>query len=190
MVRYLVVGLYVGAATVGVFAVWYTRTSFLGLDFSGDGHRPVTWRQLSRWGECESWSRTEFPGGSYSAGGVTYAFSGDSRCDYFTEGKLKASTLSLTVLVVIEMFNACNAISEDISLLVMPPWINPWLIIAMAGSFGLHFIILYVPALARIFSIVPLDASEWGLVLLFATPVWIIDEVLKAYARNVVQKGK
>jgi len=29
MVRYLVVGLYVGAATVGVFAIWYTQTEFL-----------------------------------------------------------------------------------------------------------------------------------------------------------------
>ena len=34
LVRYLVVGLYVGVATVGVFAVWFTRSSFLG-------YRPV-----------------------------------------------------------------------------------------------------------------------------------------------------
>ena len=189
-VRYLVVGLYVGAATVGVFAVWYTRTSFLGIDFGKDGHTTVTWAQLSRWSECATWPASEFAGGSWSAGGVEYTFAGANKCDYFTEGKLKASTLSLTVLVVIEMFNACNAISEDISLFVMPPWINPWLLLAMASSFALHFVILYVPALARIFSIVPLDASEWALVLLFSTPVWLIDEALKLYGRNVVMAGK
>jgi Ca2+-transporting ATPase len=190
MVRYLVVGLYVGAATVGVFAVWYTRTSFLGLDFGKDGHTVVTWKQLSRWSECATWPAKEFSGGSFVAGGVEYSFRGAEKCDYFTEGKLKASTLSLTVLVVIEMFNACNAISEDISLFVMPPWINPWLLLAMFSSFALHFLILYVPALARIFSIVPLDASEWALVLLFSTPVWLIDEALKFYGRNVVMHGK
>ena len=33
-------------------------------------------------------------------------------CGYFDEGKMKACTLSLTVLVAIEMFNALNALSE------------------------------------------------------------------------------
>ena len=36
----------------------------------------------------------------------------DEPCDYFTVGKAKASTLSLSVLVAIEMFNALNALSE------------------------------------------------------------------------------
>ena len=59
----------------------------------------------------------------------------------------------------------------------MPPWINPWLLAAEAVSFGLHFLILYVPALANIFGIVPLSFQEWLLVILFASPVILIDEV-------------
>ncbi len=47
---------------------------------------------------------------SYTAGTQTYTFS--QPCDYFTYGKAKASTLSLSVLVAIEMFNAMNALSE------------------------------------------------------------------------------
>ena len=47
---------------------------------------------------------------SYTAGGQTVHFG--SSCEYFTEGKAKASTLSLSVLVAIEMFNALNALSE------------------------------------------------------------------------------
>ena len=107
-------------------------------------------------------------------------------CDYFTDGKIKACTLSLTVLVAIEMFNALNALSEDGSLLTMPPWCNPYLMAAMALSFGLHFLILYVPMLASVFSIVPLTLNEWLLVLLFSTPVVLIDEVLKFVGRTFV----
>ena len=58
------------------------------------------------------------------------------------EGKAKACTLALTVIVVIEMFNALNALSEDSSLLTMPPWSNPWLLVAIVVSISLHCVIL------------------------------------------------
>ena len=92
-------------------------------------------------------------------------------------------TLSLSVLVAIEMFNSLNALSEDVSLLSMPPWVNPWLLLAMSVSFGLHFLILYVPFLAQIFGIVPLSLNEWLLVVAVAFPVILIDEVLKFVGR-------
>ena len=53
----------------------------------------------------------------------------------------------------------------------MPPWVNPWLLLAMSVSFGLHFLILYVPFLVQVFGIVPLSLKEWLLVLLVALPV-------------------
>lgn len=96
---------------------------------------------------------------------------------------MKAMTLSLSVLVAIEMFNSLNALSEDGSLLTMPPWVNPWLLVAMSISFGLHFLILYVPFLAQVFGIVPLSFKEWLLVLAVAFPVIIIDEILKLVGR-------
>lgn len=65
---------------------------------------------------------------------------------YFEGGKVVASTMSLSVLVTIEMLNALNALSEDGSLLQMPPWANPWLLVAMLVSFGLHFLIMFVVA--------------------------------------------
>ncbi|VVB00786.1 unnamed protein product [Arabis nemorensis] len=99
------------------------------------------------------------------------------------QGKIKASTLSLSVLVAIEMFNSLNVLSEDGSLVTMPPWVNPWLLLAMAVSFGLHFVILYVPFLAQVFGIVPLSLNEWLLVLAVSLPVILIDEVLKFEGR-------
>ena len=53
--RWLVVGCYVGFATVGSFATWYTSTSFLGIDLSQDGHTPITFAQLRGWEACHSW---------------------------------------------------------------------------------------------------------------------------------------
>ena len=85
----------------------------------------------------------------------------ENPCSYFTAGKVKASTLSLTVLVIIEMLNAFNALSEDGSLLQMPPWTNPYLIIACTGSVLVHFVILYVPFLSKIFAVCALDGHDW-----------------------------
>jgi Ca2+-transporting ATPase len=38
IIRYSVIGTYVGCATVGIFIYWY-----LFADFTGDGHTLVTW---------------------------------------------------------------------------------------------------------------------------------------------------
>ncbi|KAJ9178212.1 hypothetical protein P3X46_010112 [Hevea brasiliensis] len=177
--RYLVIGFYVGLATVGVFIIWYTHHTFLFIDLSGDGHSIVTYSQLANWDQCSTWEG--FSVSPFNAGSQVFTF--DNPCDYFRGGKIKASTLSLSVLVAIEMFNSLNALSEDGSLLTMPPWVNPWLLLAMFVSFGLHFLILYVPFLAQVFGIVPLSLNEWLLVLAVAFPVILIDEVLKFVGR-------
>lgn len=185
--RYLVIGGYVGIATVGIFILWFTQPSFLGIDLVGDGHTLVTVSQLRNWGDCPSWSNfsvTPFSVGSNRI--INFS----NPCDYFTTGKVKAMTLSLSVLVAIEMFNSLNALSEDNSLLTMPPWRNPYLIVAMSVSFGLHSLILYVPFLADVFGIVPLGLNEWILVISVSAPVILIDELLKIVARSRKWKRK
>jgi len=194
--RYLVVGAYVGFATVGAFVSWYGHgvgsEPFLGLiDLSKDGHTTVTMHELMNWDKCNTTTNmftldgvsTKYEPNDWVAGSKTYTIEG---CDYFDSlGKRKASTLSLSVLVSIEMFNALNALSEDGSLLVIPPWDNIYLMIAMAVSFGLHFVILYVPTLSPLFEVVPLNKEEWALVMLYSFPVILIDEVLKFVGRSL-----
>ena len=51
----------------------------------------------------------------------------------------------MQVLVVVEMFNALNALSENASLVTQPPWRNMWLLAAIAVSMVslLHALQLY-----------------------------------------------
>lgn len=105
----------------------------------------------------------------------------------FTNDSAKAaSTISLSMLesspcisnkanprslVVIEMFNAMNALSSSESLLTLPLWNNMILVYAIALSMALHFGILYTPFLQGLFSIVPLNLKEWQAVLFISLPV-------------------
>jgi len=172
--RYMVIGLYVGIATVGVFAHWYIYYE------ADDGHTLVTWYQLTHWSECPA-GTGEFENFAVNDfGGLSFK---ESPCSYFQKGKVKASTMSLSVLVAIEMFNALNALSEDGSLFHIPPYENPYLLLAMLLSFGMHFVILYVPFLAKIFAITPLTFTDWMIVLAWSLPVILIDEVLKFVGR-------
>ena len=54
-VRWMVVGFYVGFATVAAFAFWYMFDNVLGVDLSQDGHSTVTWYQLTHYTQCSQW---------------------------------------------------------------------------------------------------------------------------------------
>lgn len=175
--RYFIIGTYVGCATIGIFVYWYLFFQHV------DGHSLISWQQLTHWSECEKW--TDFKVNSFS--GIDLSA---NACQYFFSGKRKAVTLSLTVLVVIEMFNAMNAISDESSLLKMPPYKNKWLILAIFSSITLHCMILYVPFFNEIFGIAPLDCKEWMLVLYFSIPVVAIDELIKLYVRSTNKRKR
>uniref|UniRef100_A0A669CGS0 Calcium-transporting ATPase n=1 Tax=Oreochromis niloticus TaxID=8128 RepID=A0A669CGS0_ORENI len=96
-------------------------------------------------------------------------------------------TMALSVLVTIEMCNALNSLSENQSLVRMPPWSNFWLISAMTLSMSLHFMIIYVDPLPMIFKLTHLSTEQWIVVLKLSFPVIAIDEVLKFVARNYVE---
>lgn len=74
--------------------------------------------------------------------------------------------------------------SENESLLTLPLWANPYLVVSIVLSMALHFMILYVPFFTKLFVIVPLNQEEWYAVLWISIPVIIIDEVLKFITRT------
>ncbi|SCA48241.1 calcium-transporting ATPase, putative [Plasmodium ovale] len=173
LLRYIVIGTYVGVATVSIFVYWYLFYP------DWDNHTLINFYQLSHYNQCKSWRNFKV--------NKIYGMS-DDVCSYFSTGKVKASTLSLSVLVLIEMFNALNALSEYNSLFEIPPWRNMYLVLATIGSLLLHVLILYIPPLARIFGVVALTSYDWFLVFLWSFPVIIIDEIIKFYAKRQLNR--
>ncbi|KAL8999282.1 MAG: hypothetical protein Q9169_001827 [Polycauliona sp. 2 TL-2023] len=156
--RYMVVGVYVGAATVFGYAWWFM--------LNPEGPRITFW-QLCHFHQCSS----QFP---------------EIGCEMFSNDYAKAaSTMSLSILVVIEMLNAMNALSSSESLLTLPLWKNMYLVLAISLSMGLHFVLLYVPFFQGLFAIVPLNWNEWQAVLWISIPVILIDELLKFFERKI-----
>ncbi|KAK9751680.1 Cation transporter/ATPase, N-terminus [Popillia japonica] len=156
--RYLAIGGYVGAATVGAAAWWFM--------FSETGPGMSYW-QLTHHLACST--------GSDDFKGID--------CKVFADPH--PMTMALSVLVTIEMLNAMNSLSENQSLIAMPPWCNFWLLGSMLLSFSLHFVILYVEVLAAVFQVCPLTPDEWITVLKFSIPVILLDETLKFIARKI-----
>merc|ERR1711910_44744 len=155
--RYMAIGVYVGAATVGASSYWFL--------FDSTGPQ-MSYYQLTHHMSCYS-NPEDFKGLS---------------CEIFQAPE--AITMALSVLVTIEMANALNSVSENQSLALMPPWVNPYLLGAMALSFSLHFVILYTDFLNVVFNISALTFDQWMVVLKFSLPVLLLDEALKFIARN------
>ncbi|CAO3636119.1 unnamed protein product [Cunninghamella echinulata] len=155
--RYMVIGTYVGIATVFGYVWWFIFY---------EGGPQITYFQLSHFHNCED----------------LFPLIG---CQMFTnEYSMKATTMSLSILVIIEMFNAMNSISENDSLLTFPFWVNPYLVLAIGLSILLHCMILYVPFFNQLFFILPLNKDEWLAVIGFSLPVIVLDEILKYITRQ------
>jgi len=158
--RYMVIGGYVGAATVAGAAYWFMY------DVTGPG---VTFYQLSHFMQCCP-ENEDFAG---------------LNCHIFEASP--PMTMALSVLVTIEMCNALNSLSENQSLVRMPPWSNFWLAAAMTLSMSLHFMIIYVDPLPMVFKLTHLNIDQWLMVLKLSFPVILLDEILKFVARNYLE---
>ena len=82
-----------------------------------------------------------------------------------------------------EMLRALCAVSETESLLQKPPWANRWLLAGVTLPMLLHVGVLYSKPLATLFQLAPLSAQDWKVVLAFAAPLVILEELLKLGAR-------
>ncbi|XP_038669546.1 sarcoplasmic/endoplasmic reticulum calcium ATPase 2 isoform X2 [Scyliorhinus canicula] len=158
--RYIAIGVYVGLATVGAATWWFM--------YDEDGPQ-VTFSQLRHFMQCTP----------------DHPLYQNIECGIF-ESRYP-TTMALSVLVTIEMCNALNSLSENQSLLRMPPWVNVWLLGTICISMSLHFLILYVEPLPLVFQVTALNWPQWVVVLKISLPVILLDETLKYISRNYIE---
>jgi Ca2+-transporting ATPase len=118
LTRYIITGLYVGLATIGIFAQHYLAQG-------------LTLSELSKWSQCgELWTPRN------GAAEICTALFRES-------GRLLPQSLALTTLVCMEMMKALSAVSVDSSILQVSPLRNKWLLLGVSGPFLLHLLVLY-----------------------------------------------
>lgn len=81
-----------------------------------------------------------------------------------------AQTMAFTTLVILELV----AVQVIRSLYNASIFSNPYIIAAVALSVLLQLFIVYTPFLQDVFKTVPLNASEWGVILAITVVVWIL----------------
>ncbi|CAF4155802.1 unnamed protein product, partial [Rotaria magnacalcarata] len=160
--RYLAIGSYVGFAVVWSATWWSMHAS--------NGPKLSYWHLQNHF-KCRG-------------GGKDWE---NINCSVFEDPH--PMTMALSVLVTIEMLNALNSLSENQSLLKMPPWKNKYLLYAIALSMSLHMMILYIPMFNTVFQICPLSLEEWLAVIKISLPVILLDELLKFIARRYIDRG-
>ncbi|CAL5415276.1 unnamed protein product [Camellia sinensis] len=115
--RYLVIGAYVGLATIAGFIWWFV--------FADSGPK-LPYVELMNFDTCST-RDTSYP------------------CSIFNDRH--PSTVSMTVLVVVEMFNALNNLSENQSLLVTPLSWAEWTVVLY-----LSFPVIIIDEILKFFS--------------------------------------
>lgn len=106
---------------------------------------------------------------------------------YFTNDIAKAWTISLTTLAAFQWFNAWNCRSESKSIFSLDWFSNKYLLGATAMVILLQVAAVYTPTLQKLLRTVPLELSEWVMVILVATSIVLVEEIRKYIYR---QRGR
>jgi len=106
---------------------------------------------------------------------------------YFETDIAKAWTISLTTLAVFQWFNAWNCRSEEKSLFQMNPFINKFLVGATLIVISLQLLVVYNPVMQKIMRTVPLELSDWLIIIPVAASIIVVEEVRKFFYRKKIK---
>jgi len=123
-------------------------------------------------------------GGAIALGALAMYFAVDSGL-LKVDGAEHAQTMLFTTIVLAQLLHAFNFRSETRSVFRLETLKNKWLVAAVLGSLSLHSLVIYVPALQKVFKTQPLGIEDWIAVVVAAlVPLVLIDAFKVISARR------
>ncbi|MDO5100688.1 MAG: cation-translocating P-type ATPase [Eubacteriales bacterium] len=95
------------------------------------------------------------------------------------EGLQHARTMAFVVLSVSQLFHAFNLRSEDKSIFKVGIFSNKWLVGSLFAGLLVQICVIYVPFLANAFKVIPLNLTDWAIVLGMAVIPLVVNEIAK-----------
>lgn len=97
-----------------------------------------------------------------------------------------ARTVAFTTLVTAQLVFVFRCRSERLSLWQINLGANPFLLIAVAISFAMQLMVIYLPQLQAAFKTVPLGSGEWSLIVFFAMGSTVLTDLAVFVRRRVL----
>ncbi len=93
-------------------------------------------------------------------------------------------TLAFVTLITAELLRAFSARSSDHTLREIGLFSNKYMVYATGLSFGLLLMVLYIPALANLFEVIPPTVKDWAVIIVLSLIPVIAGEFRKALTRK------
>lgn len=90
-----------------------------------------------------------------------------------------ARTIAFTTMVAFQWFQAFNARSSSLSIFSVGPLSNRWVILGVGSAIIMQIIAVQSPIGHVLFKTVGLSLSDWLLIILVSSSIWVADELLK-----------
>ncbi len=104
--------------------------------------------------------------------------------NYYEADLAKAWTISLTVLAAFQWFNAWNCRSDSKSIFKMNPFSNKYLVWATVTVISLQLLAIYTPIMNTYLKTVPLNLSDWMILIPVAILIVPAEEIRKFFYRR------
>jgi Ca2+-transporting ATPase len=102
----------------------------------------------------------------------------------------EARTVAFCTMVTFQWFQAFNARSDEYSVFRLGFFRNRWLVVSIAIAVMLQLAVVYIPAMQTAFRTVPLGMDMWGIVLLAAGSLFVVETIRMILFPRLFNLGK